>query len=244
MKKSFKDQLYTKKLRSKLNKLSVYSGLIGVFIGIIGTVLAFQQLNISRQQQAVDLAEIKKSELQNRLTEDKYFIPATDQEINDKLIKDEIADCWTSSLSSSRYDAYRCSVGNLINDPCYAQDSHTKNNVGQEDIITCPGNNPNDRDSASIYKAIIKERNKVSVEEKKDFYWLIKLENGLYCRAYSGATGTLAGLGVSRGCTDGDTFKGLVLDGIEIYSKQQTTALYYDEATQSVKRLFVEELWQ
>lgn len=243
MKKEPKSKSAKTKLTEFATKVNIYFGLFGVVIGILSTMIAYQQLNSSREQQALELEKLERNEKLERKTEEKYFVPATEGEIKKLLKSSDVADCWTSSLSTNRNDAYRCAVNNLIHDPCYVQGSHLSTNFGIDDIVSCPGNDPNDRSSMEVLKAKIKERNTYFSEEKSNFYWLIKIENGLFCRAHTGATGTFVGHGVSRACSNGKEYKGLTLDSPEEIDNK-IFILFFDEASKTVKKMFVEEAWQ
>lgn len=86
--------------------------------------------------------------------------------------------CFTNSIAEPyRQDAFRCSVGNLIYDPCFK----TK----EENFVFCQ---PNPLMPSAFLIKLEKPLPQVSVpaEIQNNWAWFVKLKNGIYCSPFTG----------------------------------------------------------
>jgi hypothetical protein len=107
--------------------------------------------------------------------------------------------CWTNSIAAPyRDDAWRCTVGNAIHDPCFQI-------PGSANLLCDP--TPGTTQDASIVLSLIKPLPKpeghLSPATAYDGAWLIELKGGIVCSPF---TGTLPfsdkGDVASYGCSD------------------------------------------
>jgi hypothetical protein len=108
--------------------------------------------------------------------------------------------CWVGSLADSgRSDAWRCLSGNLIHDPCFSD----KSKPGPS-FVVCPST-PWSRAVVKIVltrKLPLGQANPAGSPLRRA-PWAIEVASGKKCLALTGATGQIAGRGVSYGCVGG-----------------------------------------
>src|ERR1700751_2031347 len=98
----------------------------------------------------------------------------------------------TSAASPTRPDAWRCSAGNAILDPCYQRI------VGDEKQLACPVEGPW---SQKVLLLTLTEP--VPGEPRKELSrettlpWAIELGNGKRCSLFTGATAPIAGMRIN-----------------------------------------------
>ncbi|MBF0531023.1 MAG: hypothetical protein HQK55_17505 [Deltaproteobacteria bacterium] len=96
-------------------------------------------------------------------------VPATEQK----------GDCWTSSASIDRADAWRCRVQNSIYDPCF---------IGRDGkTVVCDAEPPDEKDAFRLRLTAPLPKSTGSKEPKGA--WLLQLTDGTMCRFVTGATG-------------------------------------------------------
>ncbi len=88
--------------------------------------------------------------------------------------------CWTTSLVMPRGDAFRCSTGNLIYDPCFPLE-------GGEYVIA--GADPSTGDPGFLIKLTEPLPEPGDYTEPHDYVWMIELADGTVAARLSGATG-------------------------------------------------------
>lgn len=91
--------------------------------------------------------------------------------------------CWTNSIAAPyRADAWRCAVGNGIQDPCFEINGSTS-------TLLC-GINPEDPASSSTFVLSLTKPlpppEAVSPEAPSGMAWLIKLQDGTLCTPFTG----------------------------------------------------------
>src|SRR5947207_50730 len=95
--------------------------------------------------------------------------------------------CWTSSGADARDDAFRCFVGNVINDPCFAdQTSFAK-------YVLCPLYLP----VSKVLRINLTKRlpsNTGSGDPTRYAPWAVRTASGKWCTGFTGATGQIAGM--------------------------------------------------
>lgn len=82
--------------------------------------------------------------------------------------------CWTSSIAVARSDAFRCTAGNTIWDPCFLADKTT---------VACPTDLLKDRGTLMKLTALL-PRNENS--ESSDSVWAFSLASGAFCQIGTG----------------------------------------------------------
>jgi hypothetical protein len=114
--------------------------------------------------------------------------------------------CWTGSLADSgRVDAWRCFIGNVIHDPCF---SDLVRKVKGYVVCASAGW------SSRVVKIVLTRRLPLARANRPNEPfdrppWSIRLAGGKGCTAFTGATGTIAGQGISYGCAGGGVLVGL-----------------------------------
>jgi hypothetical protein len=107
--------------------------------------------------------------------------------------------CFTRSLASpSRPDAWRCSAGNGILDPCYQRI------LGDEKQLACPMGGPWPANVAllTVTEPFPQEDRKEPTRDSV-LPWALELANGEKCTMFTGATAPVAGMRINYGCPDG-----------------------------------------
>ncbi len=164
-----------------------YQWIIGTLLGLVAILVAIivvpWGINLARDAEAAKEKAILKS------TSTYYFTPQT--KVETAGIKDG-ADCW-ESISSNRSDAYRCSVGNLIYDPCFYQTTWN--------YADCPPS-PTQHQIITIAKKAESGPTVNYEQNRPQIPWYIKLENGVGCKFYTGATDFVADGRIDYGCED------------------------------------------
>jgi len=108
-------------------------------------------------------------------------------------------DCFAPSVASpSRPDAWRCSSGNGILDPCYQRI------LGGENQLACPVGGPWPANVVllTLTKPLPSEPRKESGRDTT-LPWALELANGLRCTLFTGATAPVAGMRINYGCPGG-----------------------------------------
>jgi hypothetical protein len=104
--------------------------------------------------------------------------------------------CWEGSLADPRKDAWRCFIGNSINDPCFS-DSHVRT------WVACPADGTPFGTTVlrlNLTKPLPRSlANRGSPGEGDP--WAIRLPGGKVCTFLTGATFAFHGKRVNYGCT-------------------------------------------
>lgn len=103
-----------------------------------------------------------------------------------------------SAASPTRPDAWRCSAGNAIMDPCYQRI------MGDEKQLACPVDGPWSEKVVllAITDSLPSEPRKEMAREGT-LPWAIELGNGKRCSLFTGATAPVAGMRINYGCPGG-----------------------------------------
>lgn len=108
--------------------------------------------------------------------------------------------CWTSSIAAPyRTDAWRCTVGNSISDPCFA--------IPTQKTLLC-GVNPDRPDSTSTFVLTLTKPlpapQALHGAIPLNWAWLVKLSNGTLCTPFTGTRPfTADGQSANYGCAPG-----------------------------------------
>jgi len=113
----------------------------------------------------------------------------------------EKGSCWTNSIAAPfRTDAWRCSVGNGISDPCF----QIPNSTG---TLLCDVN-PTVADSSSTF--VLKLTQPLPASQvppglaPANWAWLVELQNGTLCTPFTGTLPiTATGIAANYGCAPG-----------------------------------------
>ena len=110
--------------------------------------------------------------------------------------------CWTTSIADSRTDAFRCTVGNYIHDPCFASSPG-----GPTVYVLCPMYTP----AAKVLRINLTKALPSHAGGSDPMHyppWAIQTATGKWCTAITGATSMVAGMRVSYGCIGGGVLLG------------------------------------
>jgi hypothetical protein len=92
--------------------------------------------------------------------------------------------CWTNSIAVSRHDAWRCSVGNAIHDPCFTIPPN-------HDRLVCDAD-PALKTGGFLLK-LIKPLPKTSHVTGRAEPWILKLADGSICEVMTGTLSAVNG---------------------------------------------------
>ncbi|MCK9486898.1 MAG: hypothetical protein M0R73_09435 [Dehalococcoidia bacterium] len=115
----------------------------------------------------------------------------------------EATECFSESAASTRGDAWRCSIGNMIADPCFA--------LG-EGLLRCRPD-PIADDAGLLVEVEEPLEERESPEDPQ--VWLLELSDGTVCGFQGGATAGLDGERVNYGCTNGEWILGFPEPGAD-----------------------------
>lgn len=140
------------------------------------------------------------------------------------------ADCWVTSLSSNRSDAFRCSVDNRIYDPCF------ENATGEGGFIVCPGE-PHEKNLES-FRIISRPEYNSEVDKGASVPWYIILKNNQACRFLTGATTVVADRRLDYGCSEG------IYDSLFLPMKEDGKVLEIGCSTEDrIESCPIKEVW-
>jgi len=107
--------------------------------------------------------------------------------------------CFTRSVASpTRDDAWRCSAGNAIMDPCYQRI------MGDEKQLACPVGGPWAANVVMLTLAQpLPQAEHKAVSRDTSLPLALELANGQRCSLFTGATAPIAGMRINYGCPGG-----------------------------------------
>ncbi len=114
--------------------------------------------------------------------------------------------CFASSAATpQRPDAWRCSAGNAIHDPCF------QNVLGDQKELAC-AQDPFSADVVllTLTKALPEGEHKAEPNYLKGMPWALELAGGQKCTLLTGATAPVAGMRINYGCAGGGQVVGSV----------------------------------
>ncbi|HEY9845053.1 MAG TPA: hypothetical protein V6D03_02550 [Candidatus Caenarcaniphilales bacterium] len=110
--------------------------------------------------------------------------------------------CMGGSLAAAtRPDAWRCSAGNRIYDPCF------ENTLGNRNVLAC-AEPPWTANVVLLRLTAPLPTNNNRADRSKTLPWALELANGQRCTLLTGATGLIAGMRVNYGYADGSSVVG------------------------------------
>jgi hypothetical protein len=101
----------------------------------------------------------------------------TAQNLTNKI---QFGTCWTSSIAAPRSDAWRCTVGNNISDPCFV----TK----KTNTLVCDPNPITKKPGFTLHltKPLPKQNTAILPQNEPINFWILAFEDGSYCMPYTG----------------------------------------------------------
>ncbi len=109
--------------------------------------------------------------------------------------------CWTGSLADARGDAWRCFLGNEIEDPCFS---------GSAAFVLCPDGTPDSRDALRLQltKPLPRGQANPPGNPMRRDPWVIVTAGGAYCYRVTGATDDKAGKQLTYECAGASALAG------------------------------------
>jgi hypothetical protein len=101
--------------------------------------------------------------------------------------------CWEGSVVNARPDAWRCTVGNGIHDPCYS---------GARGWVACPVTAFGSRVLRITLTKPLPRNTNPPLDTNRADPLLIVLRGGVRCGFASGATSTVAGMRLNYACSN------------------------------------------
>jgi len=122
--------------------------------------------------------------------------------------------CWTNSSADRAGAAFRCFVGNVIHDPCFANFALTP-----VTYVVCPLYHPGSSVLRINLTRKLPQGSRTGDPNPMDYPpWAVKTTSGKWCERLTGATGSVVGLGVSYGCEGGGLLLGEPRRGTPLWS--------------------------
>jgi len=188
-------------MKVQWNKVTWYSKTIALAIFIVWPFIFFclgMLYGSAKQYERDALAALQKVFVAPSLTATKVidYVPSAPAE-NANLVD---GSCWTNSIAAPfRGDAWRCTVGNNIHDPCFQIPGNAN--------LLCDPNFGNIADTSPVILSLVKPLPKPgkipAPRSPADGAWLIKIKGGILCSPF---TGTLPfsdkGDVATYGCSD------------------------------------------
>jgi hypothetical protein len=107
-------------------------------------------------------------------------------------------ECFASSAAvPARPDAWRCTIGNAIHDPCF------QNVMGDHNLLACPQVPWNANVILLTLKSPLPAEARKNIALKGSLPWALELANGQRCTMFTGATAPIAGMRINYGCPGG-----------------------------------------
>ena len=105
---------------------------------------------------------------------------------------------FTSSVAvPARPDAWRCTIGNAIHDPCF------QNVLGDPHQLACPAAPWDANVTLLTLTSPLPTETRKDFELKNTLPWALELTNGRRCTLFTGATAPIAGMRINYGCPGG-----------------------------------------
>lgn len=137
------------------------------------------------------------------------YLPASDVPAGELTVQ-----CFTHSLATPREDAWRCSAGQRIADPCFALTTTS---------VVCDSNPAVDR-SGTKYEVSEPPSLTVGTSDTQTVPWALLLADGSTCQRMTGARGNIAGKATTFQCTDRSWLLGEPAAGVPWLVEKVTAA--------------------
>ena len=142
--------------------------------------------------------------LQTRPNNQRFLWEKTSARVNSTQVIDfvpptttsqtESGSCFVPSIASNRPDAFRCSAGNSILDPCFTV-------PGNSSAVVCTPN-PTDP-STFVTLNLTQPLPPAQATPTTRHAWFLQLADETVCNFFTGATGAVNGERINYGCSDG-----------------------------------------
>lgn len=137
-----------------------------------------------------------------------------------------------SAADSSRGDAWRCSAGNAIQDPCFA------NIMAGGKTLACARSPWDAKITVMNLETPPDSSKRKEVSRTQTPPWALELANGDHCALFTGATAPIAGMRINYGCPGGGEVVG------DIDRSQSTWRVFYQkEGAPSLDQIDVTVAW-
>jgi hypothetical protein len=112
--------------------------------------------------------------------------------------------CWTNSSADRAGAAFRCLDGNVIHDPCFANFA-----LAHVNYVLCPLYHPGSNVlRIELTRQLPADRGTGDPNPMDFGPWAVKTTSGKWCERLTGATGRIAGIGISYRCEGGGVLLG------------------------------------
>lgn len=165
----------------------------------------------------------------------KLFTPYGSAGLSKALSASQTADgnCFAGSLAdSSRTDAWRCTAGNVIHDPCF------QNVMGDATSVACARSPWDAKVTALRLTSPLPSAQRQETSRDKTMPWALELANGDHCALLTGATAPIAGMRINYGCPGG----GLVAGDID-HGQPVWRVFYQKEGAASLDQVGIAVAW-
>jgi hypothetical protein len=144
--------------------------------------------------------------------------------------------CWARSAFTSRPDAFRCSYGNYIEDPCFVNTYP----IRPREVVCPSSDNPNEVLQIQLTKHPPDTYGGgLAVSTTSPPFW-IALTDGTVCTPFAGSAPSIGGLRVNDTCTGAESSLVGDIDRIEaVWTSQATVLDQSDLVTVQLARVFV-----
>jgi hypothetical protein len=106
--------------------------------------------------------------------------------------------CFAESAAvPARPDAWRCSIGNAIHDPCF------QNILGDPKVLACPDTPWSANVTLLTLTSPLPTADRKDMNLKDTLPWALELAAGQRCTLFTGATAPIAGMRINYGCPGG-----------------------------------------
>lgn len=141
--------------------------------------------------------------------------------------------CFAESIAdSSRPDAWRCSAGNAIHDPCFA------NIMSDSKTLACARSPWDGKVTIMNVTTPPDSGKRKEIPRSQAMPWALDLGNGDHCSLFTGATAPIAGMRINYGCPGG----GQVVGDID-RSQAVWKVFYQKEGAPSLDQIDVTVAW-
>ena len=111
--------------------------------------------------------------------------------------------CFAESIAdASRSDAWRCSAGNAIHDPCFA------NVMSDGKTLACSLSPWDSKVTVMNVTTPPDSGKRKPISQSQAMPWALELANGDHCSLFTGATAPIAGMRINYGCPGGGQVAG------------------------------------
>lgn len=119
------------------------------------------------------------------------------------VIGQEKGSCFARSAASpDRPDAWRCTVGNAIQDPCL------ESVTGDPKVLACVRDPWSANVTLLTLTSPLPQESPSKSDWKDTLPWALELANGRHCTLMTDATAPIAGMRINYGCPDGSIVAG------------------------------------